>query len=81
MINGAVRKDIVCIVGNVLDLEPDMIHGDSRFVEDLRASSFNIIMLLSEIEGTFNMEFDSDYLRKITTINDLAEYVSQHFKG
>ena len=76
----AVCKEIAKIIEENLGISSETIHGDSRLMEDLGASSFDIMMLLPKIEETYKIEFSVRALRNMITIDDIVEYIEQQTK-
>lgn len=60
-------------------LEPEDIHEDTSFVDDLGADSLDVVELTIELEEEFGMgEVAEEDLKKMRTVGDLAEYVKAH---
>ncbi len=74
-----VYEKIVEKICNQFGLEPETIHEDTSFVDDLGADSLDVVELTIELEEEFGMgEVAEEDLKKIRTVGDLAEYVKAH---
>ena len=60
-------SEIIC---NYVEVEPENIHPESRFMEDLGFTSFDFMSMLGELEDAFDIEIDqqeaADYLTKLS---------------
>lgn len=74
-----VYEKIVEKICNQFGLEPEDIHEDTSFVDDLGADSLDVVELTIELEEEFGMgEVAEEDLKKLRTVGDLAEYVKAH---
>lgn len=59
-------------------IEPDAVTKETSFVDDLGADSLDIVELTMALEEEFSLpEVSDDDLKKIVTVGDLVDYVSQ----
>ena len=75
---------LVKVICNYVEVEPQNIHLESRFMEDLGFTSFDFMSMLGEIEDEFDIEFDIENMtvEKFESLHDLCDYVqsnSQNF--
>ena len=56
--------DIIC---NYVEVEPENIHPESRFMEDLGFTSFDFMSMLGEIEDEFDVEVEQTEAANIRT--------------
>lgn len=61
-----------------LPVEESKITADARLVEDLGADSANLMMLIMDLEGEFNMTVEDEMLGSIKTIGDIVGYIEAH---
>ena len=72
-------EKIVEMMCEQFDLEPASISPETSFIDDLGIDSLDVVELVMELEQAFGMdEIPEEDLKKIRTVGDLAEYVSQH---
>lgn len=65
-------KEIIC---NYVEVDPDTITEDSRFIEDLGFSSYDFMSLLGELEDTMDVQVDEEEVVKLKTVGDAIKYV------
>ncbi len=66
------------MIATELKLDPSEIKPESRLVEDLRADSLNIVELVMEMEQQFDIEIPDDDMPKLTTVQDIVDYIASH---
>ena len=49
---------LVEVICNYVEVEPEAVKPDSRFMEDLGFTSFDFMSMLGELEDTFDVEVD-----------------------
>lgn len=67
-------KEIIC---NYVEVEPEDIHPDSRFMEDLGFTSYDFMSMLGELEEEFDVEADMQEVAKLRTVQEAADYLEQ----
>ncbi len=68
-------EKLVEIICNYVEVEPEKITPDSRFMEDLGFTSFDFMSMLGEIEDTFDIEVDETEVVKIRTVGEAVDYI------
>lgn len=58
---------------NAADIRPE-----SRLVEDLKADSANIMVMILELETEFGLEVEDEVILNLKTVGDVAGYIQQH---
>ena len=64
--------EIIC---NYVEVEPENVHMDSRFMEDLGFTSFDFMSMLGELEDEFDIEIDQQDVTGIRTVGEAAAYL------
>ncbi len=70
-------KDIIC---NIVDVEPEEITVDSKLLSDLGMSSFDLVMLSSEIENEFGVTLSAKSCAAAKTVGGIIEYIENNKK-
>ncbi len=70
-------KEFIC---NYVDVKPEDITKDSRFVEDLGFNSYDFISLLGELETEFGVTVDEAEVVNIHTVGEAVKYL-ESLKG
>ena len=63
------------IIADVLNMNPEEITQDSRFIEDLGADSLDVFQIIMGIETEFKIEIPSDAAEHIETVRDAADAI------
>lgn len=65
-------KAIIC---NYVEVEPENIHMESRFMEDLGFTSFDFMSMLGELEDELDVEIDQHKAADIRTVQEAVQYL------
>lgn len=63
------------IITSYVDVNPEEIHEDSRFIEDLGFNSYDFMSMVGEIEETFDIEVEEREVVKVKTVGDAVTYI------
>ena len=64
--------DIIC---EYVEVEPENVKPESRFIEDLGFTSFDFMSMLGEPEDEFDVEIDQTKAVDIRTVQEAADYL------
>lgn len=64
--------DIIC---EYVEVEPENVKPESRFIEDLGFTSFDFMSMLGELEDEFDVEIDQSKAVDIRTVQEAADYL------
>ena len=65
------------LILNYVDVNPDDITEDSRFVEDLGFNSYDFMSLLGELENEFDVTVDESDAIDIHTVGEAVKYLEE----
>ena len=68
-------EKLVEIICNYVEVGPENIHPESRFVEDLGFTSFDFMSMLGEIEDEWDIEVDQEKVVNIRTVQEAVDYL------
>ena len=68
-------EQLVDIIWNYVEVEPENVHPESRFMEDLGFTSFDFMSMLGEIEETFDVELEQEKAAGIRTVQEAVDYL------
>ncbi len=63
------------VIAEKLDIEPEKITPEARFIEDLGADSLDIVELIMGLEDEFGLEISDEEAEKIQTVADAVEFI------
>jgi acyl carrier protein len=74
----ALFDDVKEVVVEQLNVNPDEVKMESKFVEDLGADSLDVVELVMALEEKFNIEIPDDQAEKIQTVGDAVKYIEEN---
>jgi len=66
------------MIASQLQLDAATITRESRLVEDLRADSANVMVMILELETEFGLEVEDEVILNLKTVGDVADYIDSH---
>ena len=69
-------EKVVKVVAEQLGVEASEIKFESHFIEDLGADSLDTVELLMALEEEFDCEIEEAAAEKLSTVNDIVDYVT-----
>ena len=70
-------EKLVNIICNYVEVEPENIHPESRFMEDLGFTSFDFMSMLGEVEDEFDVEVEQSEVMNIRTVGEAVDYLKK----
>lgn len=67
-------KALIC---DYVEVEPDSITEDSRFIEDLHFNSYDFVDFLGAVEGEFDIMVNEDDIMELKTVGDAIAYAEK----
>ena len=74
----ALFDDVKAVVVEQLNVNPDEVKEESKFVEDLGADSLDVVELVMALEEKFDIEIPDTDAEKIITVKDAISYIESH---
>ena len=74
----ALIEEVKEVVVEQLNVNPDEVKEESKFVEDLGADSLDVVELVMALEEKFDIEIPDTDAEKIITVNDAIQYIETH---
>lgn len=68
-------EKLVKIICNYVEVEPEKMTPESRFMEDLGFTSFDFMSMLGELEDELDVEIDQQEAANIRTIQEAVTYL------
>ena len=62
------------LITQYVEVDPDNITEESRFIEDLGFNSYDIMCMLGDAESEFDVEIDEEAIMQCKTVGDLLAY-------
>ena len=68
---------LVEIICNYVEVEPENVKPESRFMEDLGFTSFDFMIMLGELEDEFDVEIEQQEVTGIRAVKEAADYLER----
>ena len=66
------------MIASQLQVDAASITPESRLVEDLKADSANVMVMILELENQFNIEVEDEVILNLKTVGDAVAYIEAH---
>ncbi len=66
------------MIAKHLKVDESQVTPESRLVEDLKADSAIIMIMIMELEDQFGIVVDDDQIMKMKTVGDVVSYIESH---
>ena len=63
------------MIASQLQVAPESITMESRLVEDLKADSANVMVMILEMETEFGMEVEDEVILQLKTVGDIVAHI------
>ena len=73
-----VFEDVKAMIAKQLKADPATITRDTRLVEDLKADSANVMVMIMDLEDKFGIMVEDDQIMKMKTVGDVVDYIEKH---
>ena len=70
----SIAEKVKEIVVRQLNVQPDQVTEDARFIEDLNADSLDLVELIMEIEEERSCEIPDEEAEKLKTVGDAIKF-------
>ena len=73
-----VFEDVKAMIAKQLNADESSITRDTRLVEDLKADSANVMVMIMDLEDKFGIMVEDDQIMKMKTVGDVVDYIEKH---
>ena len=70
-----VYEAVAGMIAKQLKMDVKDVTPDKRLVEDLKADSANVMVLIMDLEDAFNMTVDDTAITTLRTVGDVVKYI------
>ena len=72
-----VYETVAGMLAKQLKMDVKDVTPDKRLVEDLKADSANVMVLIMDLEDQFNLTVDDTAINTLKTVGDVAKYIEE----
>lgn len=69
---------VASMIAKQLKIDVSEITPDKRLVEDLKADSANVMVMIMDMEDNFNITVEDDAVNTLRTVGDVVKYIEDH---
>ncbi len=73
-----VFEKVAGMIAKQLRLDVSEVTAEKRLVEDLKADSANVMVLIMDLEDAFDMMVDDTAINTLRTVGDVVKYIEDH---
>ncbi len=73
--NNMVFETVAGMIAKQMKVDVKEITEDKRLVEDLKADSANVMVMIMDLEDTFNITVDDTAINTLKTVGDVVKYI------
>ena len=75
MAEKSVEQRVREIIVEQMDVNPDQVTLDAKFIEDLGADSLDVVELVMALEEEFGSEIPDEEAEKLLSVGDVVKYI------
>ncbi len=73
-----VFENVKKMIAQQLKADENAITLETRLIEDLKADSANILVMIMDLEDQFGITVEDDQIMKMKTVGDVVNYIESH---
>ena len=70
-----VFENVKKMIAKQLKVDESTITENSRLIEDLKADSANVMVMIMDLEDTYGIVVEDDQILKLKTVGDVVKYI------
>ena len=72
-----IKKQVIQLIANQLNIKEEDIKPESEFIKDLKADSLDIVEIVMTVEEHFDLQIPDEKAERITSIQHLISYIEK----
>jgi acyl carrier protein len=73
----SIEQKVKEIIVEQLNVTPDQVKNDAKFIDDLGADSLDTVELVMAFEEEFGIEVPDEEAEKLVCVNDIVTYIQK----
>ena len=66
------------MIAKQLKMDVSEVTADKRLIEDLRADSANVMVMIMDLEDNYGLMVEDEMITKLRTVGDVVDYIEAH---
>ena len=71
-------ENVKKMIAKQLKADEATITMDTRLVEDLKADSANVMVMIMDLEDNYGIVVEDDQIMNLKTVGDVVKYIEDH---
>lgn len=71
-------ETVKAMIAKQLKADEATLTRETRLVEDLKADSANVMVMIMDLEDKFGIMVEDDQIMKMKTVGDVVDYIEKH---
>ena len=71
-------EQVKAMIAKQLKVDEAAITAESRLIEDLKADSANVMVMIMDLEDKYGIMVEDDQIMKLKTVGDVVAYIEAH---
>ena len=71
-------NNVAGMIAKQLKMDVSEVTADKRLVEDLRADSANVMVMIMDLEDNYGLMVEDEMITKLRTVGDVVDYIEAH---
>ena len=71
-------NNVAGMIAKQLKMDVSEVTADKSLVEDLRADSANVMVMIMDLEDNFGIMVEDTAITELKTVGDVVEYIEKH---
>ena len=71
-------ENVKKMIAKQLKADEAAITADTRLVEDLKADSANVMVMIMDLEDNYGIIVEDDQIMNLKTVGDVVKYIEEH---
>ena len=73
-----VFENVKKMIAKQLKADEASITAETRLVEDLKADSANVMVMIMDLEDNYGIVIEDDQIMNLKTVGDVVKYIEAH---
>ena len=76
--NQELFNTVAAMIAKQLKLDVNEVTADKRLIEDLKADSANVMVMIMDLEDNYNIMVEDTAITELKTVGDVVDYIEKH---